>query len=162
MKRRDVLRTLAAGPLPIGAGLLAGRDVLAQAPPLPEAPRGLPTIRIKDIKVVLTAPNRIRLVVVKVITDQPGLQGWGCATFTQRALVVQTAVVIDFIRYPHLADWRADPGAQGHRVATLRELEPLTGAGKYVFPSIRTRQRNVAMVPGGGIEPPRSSRSPGF
>jgi len=95
MKRRDVLRTLAAGPLLTGAGMLTGRDVLAQAAPaLPQAPRGLPPIRIKDIKVVLTAPNRIRLVVVKVITDQPGLHGWGCATFTQRALVVQTASTI--------------------------------------------------------------------
>src|SRR5690606_18075627 len=92
MKRRDVLRTLAAGPMATGAGLLAGRDVLAQVAAPPPPPRGLPPIRIKDVQVVLTAPNRIRLVVVKVVTDQPGLHGWGCATFTQRALVVKTAV----------------------------------------------------------------------
>ena len=91
MKRRDMLRQLAAGPMLTGAAIVAGRDVLAQTPALP-APRGLPAIRIKDIKVVLTAPNGIRLVIVKVITDQPGLYGWGCATFTQRALVVQTAI----------------------------------------------------------------------
>jgi mannonate dehydratase len=30
--------------------------------------------------------------VVKVETSEPGLVGWGCATFTQRSLVVQTAV----------------------------------------------------------------------
>ena len=41
---------------------------------------------------VLTAPNGIRLVLVKVLTSEPGLYGWGCATFTQRALVVQTAI----------------------------------------------------------------------
>ena len=29
---------------------------------------------------------------VKVLTSEPGLYGWGCATFTQRALVVQTAI----------------------------------------------------------------------
>jgi mannonate dehydratase len=29
---------------------------------------------------------------VKVETTEPGLVGWGCATFTQRALVVQTAI----------------------------------------------------------------------
>jgi len=32
------------------------------------------------------------LVIVKVSTTEPGLYGLGCATFTQRALVVQTAV----------------------------------------------------------------------
>ena len=62
------------------------------APATPPAPRGLPVIRIKDVQTILTAPNRIRLVVVKVVTDQPGLYGLGCATFTQRALVVQTAI----------------------------------------------------------------------
>ena len=49
-------------------------------------------VKIRDIKTILTAPNRIRLVVVKVETTEPGLVGWGCATFTQRALVVQTAI----------------------------------------------------------------------
>ena len=29
---------------------------------------------------------------MKVVTSEPGLVGYGCATFTQRALVVQTAV----------------------------------------------------------------------
>ncbi len=49
-------------------------------------------VKITDIKVVLTAPERIRLVVVKVETSEPGLYGWGCATFTQRPLTVKTAV----------------------------------------------------------------------
>ena len=73
---------------------------------MPAAPRGLPAIRIKDIQTILTAPNRIRLVVVKVVTDQPGLYGWGCATFTQRALVVQTA--IDQYLKPFLIGRRVD------------------------------------------------------
>ncbi len=106
MNRRDALRTLAAGPMMAGTGVVAGRDVLAQGPVVPPAPRGLPPIRIKDVKVVLTAPNGIRLVVVKVITDQPGLHGWGCATFTQRALVVQTA--IDQYLRPFLIGRRVD------------------------------------------------------
>ena len=57
-----------------------------------QAVRGTGPVKIRDIKTILTAPNRIRLVVVKVETTEPGLFGWGCATFTQRALVVQTAV----------------------------------------------------------------------
>ena len=58
------------------------------------------------MQTILTAPNRIRLVVVKVVTDQPGLYGWGCATFTQRALVVQTA--IDQYLKPFLIGRRVD------------------------------------------------------
>lgn len=57
-----------------------------------QAVNGVAPVKIRDIKTILTAPNRIRLVVVKVETTEPGLVGWGCATFTQRALVVQTAL----------------------------------------------------------------------
>jgi mannonate dehydratase len=46
-------------------------------------------LKITDITTILTAPNRIRLVIVKVSTSEPGLYGLGCATFTQRARVVQ-------------------------------------------------------------------------
>ncbi len=56
------------------------------------AERGLPPLQITDVKVILTAPNGIRLVVVKVETSEPGLYGVGCATFTQRPLAVATAV----------------------------------------------------------------------
>lgn len=54
--------------------------------------QGLPVVRIRDVQTILTAPNGIRLVVVKVLTDQPGLYGLGCATFTQRPLAVAAAV----------------------------------------------------------------------
>jgi mannonate dehydratase len=57
-----------------------------------QAVAGTAPVKIRDIKTILTAPNRIRLVVVKIETTEPGLVGWGCATFTQRALVVQTAL----------------------------------------------------------------------
>jgi len=52
----------------------------------------LPALKITDVKTILTAPNGIRLVVVKVMTSEPGLYGLGCATFTQRPLAVATAV----------------------------------------------------------------------
>jgi mannonate dehydratase len=95
MKRRDALRAL---PLAGGASLLAANPSLAEtlAPETPpayaQAVKGTGPVKIRDIKTLLTAPNRIRLVVVKVETTEPGLHGWGCATFTQRALVVQTAL----------------------------------------------------------------------
>lgn len=88
MQRREVLRQLsAAGAL----GVLAKTEAAAQEKTA-AATRGLPPLKITDIKTILTAPNRIRLVIVKVMTSEPGLYGLGCATFTQRALVVQTAV----------------------------------------------------------------------
>lgn len=62
------------------------------AEPRERAVRGLPTPIIKDIKVIATQPRGARLVVVKVITDQDGLYGYGCATFTQRADLVVPAV----------------------------------------------------------------------
>ena len=59
----------------------------------PWEPRGgLPAIRIADVRTICTAPDGIRLVIVKVETTEPGLYGVGCATFTQRPLAVKTAV----------------------------------------------------------------------
>jgi mannonate dehydratase len=56
------------------------------------AVRGLSIPKIRDVKVIATQPEGARLVVVKVITDQDGLYGYGCATFTQRAELVVAAV----------------------------------------------------------------------
>ena len=95
MNRRDALRSLslAGGGSLLGAGARL-REAIAPAehPAYAQAVRGTAPVKIRDIKTILTAPNRIRLVVVKVETTEPGLAGWGCATFTQRALVVKTAV----------------------------------------------------------------------
>ena len=54
--------------------------------------RGMPVPTIKAVSVIATAPAGVRLVVVKVQTDQDGLYGYGCATFTQRADLVVAAV----------------------------------------------------------------------
>lgn len=48
--------------------------------------------KITKIKTILTAPEGINLVVVKVETDQDGLYGLGCGTFDYRAKAVQTVV----------------------------------------------------------------------
>ena len=47
---------------------------------------------ITDVKVILTAPEGINLVVVKVQTNQPGLIGYGCATFAYRHLAVKCLI----------------------------------------------------------------------
>lgn len=49
-------------------------------------------LEIRDVKVILTAPGGIDLVVVKVETNEPELYGLGCATFTQRIFAVKSAV----------------------------------------------------------------------
>lgn len=54
-------------------------------------------LRIRNVRVILTAPEGIDLIVVKVETTEPGLYGLGCATFTQRALAVKT-VVEEYLR----------------------------------------------------------------
>ena len=48
-------------------------------------------MKIKDLKVVCTAPDGIRLVIVKVETET-GEYGLGCATFTQWPLTVVSAL----------------------------------------------------------------------
>src|SRR6266571_2703708 len=95
MNRREAISSLSfAG----GASLFAPTSLLADVltpkcdSSYAQAVAGTATVKIRDIKTILTAPNGIRLVIVKVATSEPGLHGLGCATFTQRALAVQTAV----------------------------------------------------------------------
>lgn len=59
---------------------------------IPQYMKGLGPVKIKKVRAIITAPYEHNLVIVKVETDQPGLYGIGCATFTQRAHVVVTAI----------------------------------------------------------------------
>ncbi len=88
MNRRGLVGMIAGGAL---AGLVSKRELAAQER-VEQAVRGMPSPRIKDIGVIATAPAGLRLVVVKVVTDQAGLYGYGCGTFTQRADLVVAAV----------------------------------------------------------------------
>ncbi len=54
-------------------------------------------VTIRDIRVIMTEPDNIRLVIVKIETSEPGLYGVGCATFTQRPSTVKAAAD-DFLR----------------------------------------------------------------
>lgn len=102
MHRRDLLKwtTLGAGaaglPLlflnPFGTKPQAADNPAPPAPPPAGGDRKLSPLKITGIKTILTAPAKIRLVVVKVMTSEPGLYGLGCATFTQRPRVVATAI----------------------------------------------------------------------
>lgn len=76
----------------MGATTLAGLSGLPFLPAKPSIQQYEGPVKIRDIKTILTAPNKIRLVVVKIETSEPGLYGVGCATFTQRAYVVATAI----------------------------------------------------------------------
>ena len=53
--------------------------------------------KITDVRVILTAPEGINLVVVRVDTNQDGLYGLGCGTFAYRHLAVK-CVVEEYLR----------------------------------------------------------------
>src|SRR6201982_1129230 len=100
MNRREAIGSLS---LAGGASLFAPTSLLADvlAPKCDASPAraaGTAPVKIRDIKTILTAPDGIRLVIVKVETTEPGLVGWGCATFTQRAAVRRTAIDADHER----------------------------------------------------------------
>ncbi len=88
MNRRGVLRMMAGGAV---AGMAGARRLAAQEKAA-RAVRGMAPAKIKDVTVIATQPAGARLSVVKVVTDQDGLFGYGCATFTQRAELVNLAV----------------------------------------------------------------------
>lgn len=91
MHRRNWLKWTALGASSTSMAWLANNPLAARGQTAVPGER-LGALKITDVQTTLTAPAGIRLVVVKVITDEPGLYGLGCATFTQRARAVETAV----------------------------------------------------------------------
>jgi mannonate dehydratase len=92
MNRRSWLRSSFLGAATLGLPRLQSPAAAAEPPAVAAARNAAPPLRITDVQTILTAPAGIRLVVVKVLTNEPGLYGLGCATFTQRARAVETAI----------------------------------------------------------------------
>jgi mannonate dehydratase len=104
-KRRDLLKSLFLAPLAATGPVLANskRDV-------GHDPASNP-VKITRVRAIVTAPYGINLVIVKVETDQAGLYGVGCATFTQRAHTVASAVN-DYL----------DPFCNGKNAANIEDI----------------------------------------
>jgi mannonate dehydratase len=91
--RRDALKILGLGSVSAISGMFGSISSASAAPyEKPSYAKAMKTVTIKSVKAIGTAPGGSNLVVVKVETSEPGLYGLGCATFTQRAEVVVTAI----------------------------------------------------------------------
>src|SRR6476659_7423615 len=88
MNRRNLLKLAGGASL---TSFMTQRHLVAQEK-TQRAVRGMASPKIKDVQVIATAPAGLRLTVVKIVTDQDGLYGYGCGTYTQRADLVNLAV----------------------------------------------------------------------
>ena len=76
--------------------------------------------RIAAVRPIVTAPEGVNLVVVRIDTDEPGLYGFGCATFAHRAAAV-AAVVSDYLA----------PRLLGRAVTDITDIATTLGSGPY-------------------------------
>jgi mannonate dehydratase len=96
MNRRDALKHFAGGSAGVAAAVAGGGEAFWQlfGKPTPiEAAqaatrRGLPPLKITDVKVILTEVAGNRHCNVKVLTSEPGLYGVGCGTHAERPTIV--------------------------------------------------------------------------
>src|SRR6202166_2766090 len=90
MNRRRLLQMAGGSMAARGIGMLGEkREALAQT--YSKATRGMPALKITNVKTILTCPQGGNYVVVKAETIEPGLYGVGSATLTTRGAAVVTA-----------------------------------------------------------------------
>lgn len=87
---------------------------------LPAPWQSLSGLTITRVRAIVTAPDGHPLVVVRVETSEPGLYGYGCATFTQRYSAV-SAVIQDFV----------DPLLVGRDPADIEDIGRLVHFSSY-------------------------------
>ena len=77
----------------LAAGAIGALAEKSEAPgqTYANATRGLPALKITNVKTILTCPQGGNYVVVKVETSEPGLYGVGSATLTTRGAAVATS-----------------------------------------------------------------------
>ena len=110
MNRRDMLKSsgLSVAAAFLGLAATPGK---ARSEDQPKSSNGSSPLKITKVRAILTAPQKVRFVVVKVETSEPGLYGLGCATFNQRPLTVKTAV-----------DEYLDPFCRGRDADNIEDL----------------------------------------
>ena len=124
------------------AGVVSQREAAAQDK-VTRATRGTPSPKIKDVSVIATAPAGLRLAVVKIVTDQPGLYGYGCATYTQRADLVVEAIVYKPVR---IATRMGIAGAVMHAVSP-KLTQIILNTAFRMFPDSSAAQTKKGEVP---------------
>ncbi|MCG5220807.1 enolase C-terminal domain-like protein [Streptosporangium soli] len=119
-------------------------------------------LRITRVRAVVTAPEGVPLVVVRIDTSEPGLHGLGCATFTQRFHAVAAAVdrhvgpllvgrhpadIEDITRMVHFSSyWRGGPVMNNALSGVDQALWDIAGkrAGMPVYELLGGRVRAAA------------------
>ncbi|HWM04624.1 MAG TPA: enolase C-terminal domain-like protein [Actinophytocola sp.] len=119
-------------------------------------------VRITGVRAIVTAPDGIALVVVRIDTSTPGLHGLGCATFTQRCHAVAATVeshvaplligrhpadIEDINRLVHLSSyWRNGPVLNNALSGVDMALWDIAGkrAGMPVYELLGGRVRAAA------------------
>lgn len=141
--------------------LLDDSGALPQAaPPWP----GRDRLRVTAVRAIVTAPEGMPLVVVRVDTSEPGLYGLGCATFTQRYAAVVAAVeehvgplvvgrhpadIEDITRMIHYSSyWRGGPVLGNALSGVDQALWDIAGkrAGMPVYELLGGRSRSAVEV----------------
>jgi mannonate dehydratase len=91
--RRETMKKIALGSSAGLLGLLGSPFARAETPAgNNDYKAGMAPVKIRSVKAIATAPEGSNLIIVKIETSEPGLYGLGCATFTQRAAAVVTAI----------------------------------------------------------------------